>query len=214
MVLINKGKEPDSLTEYKTQPEAQYDGPHFTAVKEDIRAALLAEQGYICAYCQQRINKDNMKVEHWACQSHHADKQLSYKNLLGCCEGLEGENKKHQTCDTRKANMSLKYSPAQQQHQINSRVYYLSNGIIKSKEADFDRQLNDVLNLNSTFQNNRLVKNREAAIKTIKSQLNRSQGTRTKADIKRLMTKVHARNTDNMFKPFYGVMLHYLEKKL
>ncbi len=172
MYLINKNKEPDALTQYRTQADAEYDGPHFTSVKDDIRTALLAEQGHVCAYCMQRISEDKMKVEHWASQNQHPDKQLSYLNMLACCKGLEGEKQKFQTCDSKKANQPLKYSPAQPQHRINDRVYYLSNGIIKSKEDDFNQQLNTVLNLNSSFGPSRLVRNRAATINTIRKQLN------------------------------------------
>lgn len=134
MYQINKSKEPDSLTVYRAPPDAEYDGPNFTPVKDAIKTALLAEQGHVCAYCMQRIGKDKMKVEHWACQAEHPDEQLSYQNMLACCEGLEGQQGKFQTCDTKKGNQPLKYSPAQPQHQINDRVNYSSDGTIGSNE--------------------------------------------------------------------------------
>lgn len=61
MRYITKGREPSSLTQYKKQSGAYFDGTN----KEDIRQALLEEQGYLCAYCMCRISAENMKIEHW-----------------------------------------------------------------------------------------------------------------------------------------------------
>ena len=57
MIYIQKGKEPASLTAYKKQAHAYYDGCN----KDDIRENLLREQGYLCAYCMRRIEKEKMK---------------------------------------------------------------------------------------------------------------------------------------------------------
>ena len=62
MLLIKKGQEPNSLTEYKKEPNACYED---FRDKDDIRDALLRDQGYLCAYCVKRIDKSNMKIEHY-----------------------------------------------------------------------------------------------------------------------------------------------------
>lgn len=59
MRYITKGREPSSLTQYKKQSGAYFDGVN----KEDIRQALLEEQGYLCAYCMRRISAENMKID-------------------------------------------------------------------------------------------------------------------------------------------------------
>jgi uncharacterized protein (TIGR02646 family) len=173
MLEIEKQKEPTVLTTYRTQPDAQYDGPEFTPVKAQIRLSLLAEQGYLCAYCMQRINEKNMKVKHWACQTAHPDKQLSYRNLLACCKGNEGSSPRDQTCDTKKGDSPLTYSPANSSHKAN----------------------------------------RRSVIDTIRQQLAKKPGTRTKPDIAKLLNKVKQRNADNALKPYLGIMLHYLNRK-
>ena len=61
MLYIKKGKEPPSLTAYKKENNAYFDGCN----KEDIRKNLLKEQGYLCAYCMRRIDQKHMKIEHW-----------------------------------------------------------------------------------------------------------------------------------------------------
>ena len=45
MRYIKKGMEPRSLTKYKLQSNAYYDGCN----KADIRKRLLEDQGYLCA---------------------------------------------------------------------------------------------------------------------------------------------------------------------
>lgn len=64
MIWIQKKEEPPSLTQYKKQPFAYYDG---YKNKEELRQALLRDQGYLCAYCMRRIenNRESMKIEHW-----------------------------------------------------------------------------------------------------------------------------------------------------
>lgn len=66
MIYIRKGTEPRSLTEYRNQPGATYEGYR---EKDALRDALLEEQGYICAYCMRRISKEKMKIEHWKAQN-------------------------------------------------------------------------------------------------------------------------------------------------
>lgn len=65
MIYIKKGAEPKSLKEYRSQPNATYED---FRDKDDIREALLKEQGCLCAYCMGRISKDKMKIEHWISQ--------------------------------------------------------------------------------------------------------------------------------------------------
>ncbi len=209
MYLLNKGREPHSLTLYRKQPDAVYADAE-KRVKDDIRKSLLNEQGYTCAYCMQRIHIDNMKVEHWECQVRHPAKQLTYSNLLACCKGNEGFRQKEQTCDTRKGSLDLRYSPAIVEHRIVDKINYTAGGTIKSPETDFDSELNDVLNLNQT----RLRSNRRTAILWIQKELNSSEGTRNKESIRKLLHRTEKRGQDNKFTPFYGAMIDYLTSKL
>jgi uncharacterized protein (TIGR02646 family) len=209
MFEILKGNEPVSLTAYRMQPDADYDGPQFTPVKNDIREQTLREQGATCAYCMQRIYLGKMKVEHWKPQR-IAALRLSYKNLLGCCMGNEGEGPNDQTCDTKKADSLLKYSPAEAEHMTSTRCDYSGDGKISSKDTEFDLQLNQVLNLNYT----KLVKYRSAAIDSVRQKLHQKEGTCSKNDIRKLIESVSTVNDRSAHKPFYGTMINYLQKKL
>lgn len=155
MRAIAKGAEPQSLIEHRANQHCDYD--NFEG-KDDLRAALVREQCALCCYCMGRIraNTASMKVEHWRCQARFAADELSYSNLLGACRGGEGRPTKQQHCDTRKGDQDLKWNPAEPLHPVEARISYGMDGSIRSDDVAFDRQLDEVLNLNlAILKNNR-----------------------------------------------------------
>ena len=155
MRTITKGPEPRSLTAHRNAPHSDYAN---YPVSEDLRRALVSEQRRLCCYCMGRIRPDRkvMKIEHWRCQVHYRDKELSYGNLLAACLGGSGQPRNFQHCDTRKGNSDLQWNPADPAHQIETRVCYGLDGAIRSGDTDFNEQLNEVLNLNLRWlKNNR-----------------------------------------------------------
>lgn len=200
MYQITKTMQPACLTGYKNDPQASYDNlPQ--DVRRELKNSLLIEQGYVCAYCMNRIKSDKMRIEHWACQDDHEDQELDYSNLLACCSGNEGQPKERYTCDKKKENKTLTYSPANPAHAINNRVSYIhGSGKIMSQEVDFNKEINEVLNLNET----RLVTNRKLALKVIHTELSKKKGTRSKQDIQKLHSAVLALNGNGQRKPFFG----------
>lgn len=145
MRAITKVSEPTSLTTHRHTPHGNYDN---YPDKDTLRETLANEQRGLCCYCMGRIRSDSMKVEHWKCQSRFPGEQLDYRNLLGACQGGEGQPRSRQHCDTRKGDSDLRWNPADQSHQIEARIYYETDGAIRSSDAKFDIQLKDVLNLN------------------------------------------------------------------
>jgi len=96
--------------------------------KDELRKALLVEQGYICCYCMCTLHwddcnpqKNNVKIEHWKPQTKYPEKVLDYDNLLAACMGGEGDTDELQTCDTKKGNKELKYNPSNRNHLESSR---------------------------------------------------------------------------------------------
>lgn len=93
---------------------------------DDLKDVLLKEQGYLCAYCLQRIEKETMKIEHWyprcLCKNKKNDidenlkcsckkqtskycSQIDYKNLVAVCEGTTPvDNVLQEHCDTLRGN--------------------------------------------------------------------------------------------------------------
>lgn len=210
MIRINKSREPISLTTYRSQAGAVYDGPNFTPVKDAIRLSLLQEQGYVCAYCMRRIKQNNMKVEHYRCQNAHKQLQLCYTNLFACCDGNEGNPVKSQTCDTRKGSKNLTVDLLTNTPNISNIISYSTSGKIKSSNATVNSELNDVLNLNQS----RLVANRKALLEAVEEELGKKAGGRTSAEITTLLRFYTSRDTNQKFKEYYGVAKFYLEKKL
>lgn len=205
MIQIKKGHAPTSLTAYKRQSGACYDD---YANKQDLRDALTREQGNICCYCMGRIQATEMgmKIEHWECQSRFPGKQLEYKNLLGACRGGQGQPPSRQHCDTRKANLDLCRTPADALHNIGHTISYLPNGTIRSTDADLDKQLDDVLNLNLA----RLKENRAATLDAFLTTLPKA-GTLTPAQWQAKFAAWHKPGTDCV--PYLGIVYHYVRKK-
>lgn len=148
MRAIPKGSEPFSLTRHRAAVHSDFDNYQ---AKDELRQALAAEQRGLCCYCMGRIRPEpeSMKIEHWRCQAHHPGLQLNYRNLLAACLGGEGRPERLQHCDTRKGNRDLRWNPADPLHRIETRVRYELDGSIRAADdADFDDQMEDVLNLN------------------------------------------------------------------
>ena len=155
MRAIAKGAEPASLTAHRLTPHSDYDN---YLAKDDLRTALLSEQGALCCYCMSRIHGagKGMKIEHWHSQEDHPTEQLTYQNLLGGCMGGEGKPNTLQHCDTRKGRNDIRFNPANPTHHIETRITYASDGSIHSSDPTFNTELNVVLNLNlAVIRNNR-----------------------------------------------------------
>lgn len=164
MRKINKGRPPPSLLAYRKTKHSNYrDYPN----KDALRRALVTEQHGLCCYCMDRISPDrgSMKIEHWKSQSRYPERQLEYRNLLGACLGGEpSKSKKLQHCDTSKGDCDLMWNPAEGAHQIEDRIWYDRDGSIRSDDANFDRELNIVLNLNLPFLKSNRKKQLDAVL--------------------------------------------------
>jgi uncharacterized protein (TIGR02646 family) len=212
MIPIAKSTEPQSLQHYRLQKGTVFDGENFTSVKQDIRVQLVAEQGLLCAYCMGRIEPDdrNMKVEHWHSRKRYPAQQLTYANLLGCCCGNEGFPDALAHCDTKKRDDDLLFNPAEPGHHSRLKIRYEFNGTIKSDDALFDRQLNEILNLNYS----RLTDNRKSVWSSVTKTLSGITGKATRAQIEGLLLIWQQKNREGKLPEYCGVAQYYLEKKL
>ncbi len=157
MRAIAKGVEPASLTAHRRTRHGGYDN---YADKAELRRALVGEQRGLCCYCMGRIRDDaiGMKIEHWRSRRRHPNRELDYRNLLAACSGGEGHRARDQHCDTKKGDRDLRWNPADPAHRVETRLRYELDGAIRSDDAEFDDQLDRVLNLNlSVLKNNRKV---------------------------------------------------------
>jgi len=211
MIAINKNAEPNELLEYRLSPSATYDGPNFTPVKEAIRISLLEEQGYICAYCMQRIqdNRLKTKIEHWQSQSGFPEFQLDYRNFLAVCDGRQGDSYKNTHCDTHRGNDPLKYNPSSSRTPINTLLKYSSSGRVTSDEPLMEKDI-ATLNLNQI----RMIGNRLEVLSVLADYLNKDSNSRTKPELRKLLFKWESRDSNNMLKPYCGVAIFIIKKKM
>lgn len=89
MRRIRKQPEPTSLIQFKAKANQDW-LPEWsnlsTDVKHELHAALMAEQGFICCYCEMRIKVGSSHPEHIHPRSRDpVEKQLDYENLLASC---------------------------------------------------------------------------------------------------------------------------------
>lgn len=158
MKQITKTQEPHSLIEHRAKGGTYAGLAHDT--KEELKNSLLAEQGNICCYClcriphtlkQEEIEKHypDCKIEHFECQSENQDKELKYSNLLLACNGKHGFPKQMQTCDTAKGEKELSFNPSDTTKNIEDFIKYSANGEIRSDNEIIDKELNEILNLNT-----------------------------------------------------------------
>jgi uncharacterized protein (TIGR02646 family) len=212
MRTITKGPEPRSLVAHRANTNSNYGNYD---EKDDLRVALTRDQQGLCCYCMNRIKatREAMKIEHWRSQSGNRDLELSYSNLLGACLGGHGQPVDKQHCDTRKGNQDLKFNPANVEHQIEQQIRFEMNGTILSIDADFNRQINDVLNLNLP-----LLKNRRAAVLSTILDWWRREKARLRGPVpNERLARERARrmgNSTEQLNPFEPVAIWWLDQRL
>lgn len=211
MINIEKSQEPTSLTTYRAAGN-KFDGPKFTpVVKNELRSALLKEQGYLCAYCMQPIhdNQFETKIEHWNCQVRYPQQDLVYKNLLICCKGGDGQKPDQQHCDTAKGNQDILVNPANPSHHVEEQIQYSGAGVIKSTSDNIEDAI-EILNLNKKL----IRQNRAGVIKSFLQYLGAKPGGRTKAELEKMLNYYEQVDSDGKLKAYCGVPRYFLRKRL
>lgn len=220
MILIKKNSEPREWLKYRNTP-----GVDYQSIPELVDS-LLEEQGYICAYCMRRIpckdrlykkdgktfvltNEDH-RIEHMQSRENHEDKKLDYSNMVICCPGHIG-NEEH--CDRLKDNKDITFSPLDANF-IATLSYKMDGAIVSSNES-YDKEINEVLNLNTPI----LKENRKKIWEAVKKELIAQKGEKSwnKAILSKYIKKYSSKTRkDGKFKltPYCGVVLFFLQKKL
>lgn len=96
MKYIVKGSEPIEFTDCKNQANEDWQ-PSYDILsgleKSALVNALLKEQGFLCCYCEVRIDRNNSHIEHIKPQSIYKEEALNYSNMLSSClnETKKGE---------------------------------------------------------------------------------------------------------------------------
>jgi uncharacterized protein (TIGR02646 family) len=208
MILIKKGNVPKSLIAYRKKFDARFDNLP-ASVKDELREALLSEQGYLCAYCMCRINeKTAVKIEHYAART--VQNELNYRNLLACCLGGENGLGKERTCDTKKGSRVLMIDPQNKEH-MNSISYRSSDGTIFS-HLGFEKDFSDVLNINNKL----LKRNRLEIIQNLNFAIYKKfkNNSCSKSFLVNALNKYRSKDSNGRLTEYAGVYIWYFSKKL
>lgn len=202
---IVKGREPRALREHRSKTHSRYD--HFG--KDVLHDALVKDQGYLCAYCMQRIHPDadHMKIDHWKAQSLHRDQELDWRNMLGVCKGGEGKAHRLQHCDSFRGNRALVINP---QDHPEKYLSYTNQGEIRATRPDIQNDIDNALNLNLET----LRRSRRQAWDAVHKGLERAGDQAfTLAALQRKIQNLKQKDGAGRYRPFCEVMIYFLEKK-
>lgn len=211
MLFISKGRAPRALVEYKKKSNAYFDG----CPKDEVRKALLKEQGYLCAYCMKRIEDDPLKtkIEHWKPQCILSEyERLDYNNLFICCTG-HLQDIQSETCDSNKGDTIITVDPRDINH-INQIRYESNTGRMLSDDPDINYDIDVVLNLNCV--EHRLMDNRKAMLDEFINKMlevNKTKGW-TKNSLKKALEIYEGRNMQGKKIPYSGIVIWYIMKRI
>ncbi|MGE0084276.1 MAG: retron system putative HNH endonuclease [Desulfococcaceae bacterium] len=206
---ISKFHEPNSLVEHRCQSDPSFNNLP-AAAKKEIRIQLLKEQGYLCCYCMSRISDHDSRIEHWHSQANYPQKQLDYGNLLLACCGNQGNRPEYQYCDVRKGDHEILYNPADPTHNVQDKLRYHGDGMIESNDSIFDKQLNEILNLNFS----RLQANRKSVIKGVCIAIDKRGVQVTKGQLRQDIRRWDSTNSNGELKEYCQVAIYFLNKRL
>lgn len=205
----NTQNEPKSLRLHRQKSFSNYDN---YAEKDDLRKALLEEQGYICCYCLSRIQaptQEKMKIEHWKSQHAFGNFQLDYKNLLACCRGNEWSDSKDFHCDMSKGEHFIVLNPMNKN--MVEQIMYGRFGNIAIDIKTLQKEIDEILNLNTKT----LRTQREGIYKGVTLFLRKKFGDKqvSKSDLNKEI-KHWSEKRNGKFEPFCSVAIYFLTKAL
>lgn len=217
MLYIKKQIEPIELTNEKRNGLKSYDElPGKT--KNAIKEALLKEQGYLCAYCMQRVDLQTTTIEHYIPQNpldREADSALSidYNNMLAVCGGniYRAHRKSELTCDKHRENIPLTVNP-RNEHSV-AKICYKGDGTIYSDDLGINRDLDKTLNLNC--EATLFKQNRKRVLDVVKQTIfKKFAGNEIpKRQLENMLIKLESKN-DGKYEAFCGIAIWYLRKKI
>lgn len=174
--------------------------------KDEIKKILIDEQHCRCAYCMCRIDLESTSIEHYIPQSVDSTVSLDYGNMLAVCNITKDKPRKHQTCDAHRGDAFLHINPLKQ-NDIDT-IRYTHSGTIFSVNDNYNRDIDDTLNLNEE----RLKNNRKAALQSLVNRSNKSKDKEWSKDkIKRFLAKLYSPDNDTQYA---GFLIYMLEKRL
>lgn len=216
MITIRKQREPKSLTQFRASGGKKFDDLD-SVTKNELRASLLKEQGYICAYCMKRIGRDrnedgycdDVTIEHVVPRAYTKTipememMEIDYSNLVAVCTG-NSNGMRH--CDKSKENNLISFNPCNPAVEASIK-YGLKDGTISSSNESWDDDLNSQSKLNLNHPT--LKTNRKAALKGLIRVLDKKKWSRTQ-----LERRIDQLDNNQPKAEYVGILKYFLNKKL
>lgn len=143
MKHILKRREPEEFREWKDLENQEWIPTYDTLsgeVKMSVKKSLMEEQGFICCYCERRLEYSDSHIEHFVPQSLSPEKSLDYDNMLCSCQDhLKSGDPRH--CGNLKADWfdaDLLVSPLNQDCEESFEFH--GDGNIVAKDANRDAE--------------------------------------------------------------------------
>lgn len=221
MIAVKRGKEPNSLLQFRKQyPDAGYEDLPSHVLK-DIREQMWQEQKHLCAYCMRKINSPEVeRIEH--CRPRHPGNKVEYDNkatlefkwMLGVCYGnsLEkGVKPEDMTCDAHRGNRALTVNPFDELSV--RKIKYKADGSIYSNDADINIDVTETLNLNCEAVS--LPETRRKILTEEQNRIMRKcKGKSQDAFIHELERVYESMVQERDLTPYCGIIISWIESKL
>ncbi len=229
MIKINKSTPPIGLIELQKKAVSEnlnaneaYNILH-NPLKDQVRQALIKEQGHLCAYCMRRIPDERVEdetlpdvfIEHWNARNSqegsNAADALDYNNMLLVCSGNQYDKttkgKRRLTCDAKRGNRPLKVNPLDAK--TLETIYYEEDGTISATDKEIEDDLVTKLNLNCSIDAVSLPKNRKNTLLPIQEELSRCSEEELVDYCREILNAFE--NESDPKTPYVGIIIWYLK---
>lgn len=178
--------------------------------KEELRASLINEQGYICCYCNREIDQDSAVIEHFMPKGmpEYFHLVYDYENLLASCDGFQSDPKPREVCCDAKRfqNETLPLNPTNPT--IETHFAYTIDGQIIGL-SDIGKDMIKKLSLDMPI----LEKRRETYIKDAIYENPFNKRFISKEEAKRRLVELHILKNQK-FTPFCAAIIDVLRREI
>lgn len=201
MKHIVKGSEPQAFTTWKKRADADYSNLQ-GRTKGIVKRALLKDQGWICCYCEQRVETNDSHIEHLRPQSAAGVDPLDYDNMLCSCirDLSEKEPGDPLHCGHKKSNETIPISPLNPG--CEARFSFAGDGSISAKRKGDQATAETIETLGLDIR-----KLRDYRKKAIDGLLADSL---SKQELKTLVAKYLEQDGEGRFNPFHSTIRQLL----
>lgn len=148
-----------------TEPVRSFDyGKDYGSLRQlsTVLELLINEQHGLCAYCQQKIKKENASIEHVFAKEFNKELSTNYYNLVAVCKNPPKDKQNRSHCDKERGSALLTpiifYADSQVEATKNNSYFVAySDGLIEAKpqlKSAIKKQVEafiELLNLNNSI---------------------------------------------------------------